>query len=112
MVPVESHHQKKSKIEQLKNVTKSMNAAYLQEQQLQVQQQQQQQQQFQNMIIFQNMNQAPPNAMYQHLYGAVNNNFNNINNMYAAQAQQQLFRQALLQANMANLPPNIATANL
>ena len=90
-----------------------MNDADLQEQQLQVQQQQQQQQQqFQNMIIFQNMNQAPPNAVYQHLYGAVNNNFNNTNNMYAAQAQQQLFRQALLQANMANLPPNIATANL
>ena len=105
---------KKSKIAQLKNVTKSMNVAYLQEQQLQVQQQQQQQQQqqFQNMIIFQKMNQAPPNVVYQHLYGAVNNNFNNTNNMYAAQAQQQLFRQALLQANMANLPPNIATANL
>ena len=88
-----------------------MNAAYLQEQQLQVQQQQQQQQQFQNMIIFQNMNQAPPNAVYQHLYGAVNNNFNNTNNMYAVQAQQQFFQQALLQANMANLPPDIATAN-
>ena len=104
---------KKSKIAQLKSVTKSMSDAELQEQLLQVQQQQQQQQQqFQNMIIFQNMNQAPPNAVYQHLYGAVNNNFNNTNNMYAAQAQQQLFQQALLQANMANLPPNIATANL
>ena len=102
---------KKSKIAQLKNVTKSMNVAYLQEQQLQMQQQQQQQQ-FQNMIIFQNMNQAPPNAVYQHLYGAVNNNFNNTNNMYAVQAQQQFFQQALLQANMANLPPNIARANL
>ena len=90
-----------------------MNDADLQEQRLQVQQQQQQQQQqFQNMIIFQNMNQAPPNAVYQHLYGAVNNNFNNTNNMYAVQAQQQFFQQALLQANMANLPPNIATANL
>ena len=104
---------KKSKIAQLKSVTKSMNDADLQEQRLQVQQQQQQQQQqFQNMIIFQNMNQAPPNAVYQHLYGAVNNNFNNTNNMYAVQAQQQFFQQALLQANMANLPPNIATANL
>ena len=104
---------KKSKIAQLKSVTKSMSDAELQEQLLQVQQQQQQQQQqFQNMIIFQNMNQAPPNAVYQHLYGAVNNNFNNTNNMYAAQAQQQLFQQALLQANMANLPPNIARANL
>ena len=102
---------KKSKIAQLKNVTKSMNVAYLQEQQLQMQQQQQQQQ-FQNMIIFQKMNQAPPNVVYQHLYGAVNNNFNNTNNMYAVQAQQQFFQQALLQANMANLPPNIATANL